>query len=106
MAETIVCPKCQYEIEVTEVMSSQLRAELKHEFDEALRIKENEFSGREAKLAEQQHKLALERTAIDEEIATRVNKEREQLGKLALQKAKEEVAVDLKSAAMELAEIR
>lgn len=106
MAETIVCPKCRFEIEVTEVLATQLRAKLQAEFAETLRAKESEYSQRDAKLAEQQQKLVRERTAIDEEIATRLSKAREQLSKELLQKAKEEVAVDLKSAQSELSEIR
>ena len=30
MSDTIICPKCKFEIEVTEVLSSQLREQLRN----------------------------------------------------------------------------
>lgn len=33
MSDTIICPKCKFEIEVTEVLSSQLREQLRKEYD-------------------------------------------------------------------------
>jgi hypothetical protein len=106
MTETIVCPKCKFEIEVTEVLATQLRAKMREEFAETLRGKESEYSEREAKLAQHQQQLAQERAAIDQNVAARLVKEREQLRGELLQKAKAEVAVDLKGAQAELAEIR
>ena len=42
MAESIICPKCSFEIEVTEVLATQLRARLQAEFAETLNVKERE----------------------------------------------------------------
>jgi hypothetical protein len=106
MTETIVCPKCQFEIEVTEVLATQLRAKMQAEFSETLRVKEGEYSAREAKLGEQQRALQLQRAGIDDEVKARLDKQRELLCKELTQKAKEDVALDLKSAQGELAEIR
>src|SRR5688572_31591376 len=102
MSETIVCPKCKFEIEVTEVLATQLRAKLEQEFAETLRSKETEYAARETKLTEQKNQLTREKAAIAEEVAARLAKEREQLCKELMQKAKEEVAVDLKSTQSEL----
>lgn len=33
MSDTIICPNCQFEIEVTEVLSAQLRSQLQKEFE-------------------------------------------------------------------------
>jgi hypothetical protein len=106
MTETIVCPKCQFEIEVTEVLATQLRAKMQAEFADALRAKEGEFSARETKLAEQQKRLLQQKEGIDEEVKSRLEKQREALCKELMQKAKEDVAVDLKSTQSELTEIR
>lgn len=106
MSETVTCPKCQYEIEVTEVLATQLRAKMQSEFNEAARSKETEYAAREAKLNEQKQQLERAKSTIDDEVKTRLEKQREQLTKDLLQKAKEDVAVDLKSAQSELLEIR
>jgi hypothetical protein len=106
MAETIVCPKCKSQIEVTEVMSAQLRAKLKQEFDEALRAKEREFAEREGNLRQQQETVRLAKAAIEEEIAARLEKGREQLCQELMQKAKADVALELRSAQSEIADVR
>src|SRR5262245_5890627 len=106
MAETLVCPSCQFEIEVAEVLSAQLRAKLQDEFTRTARLKESEFAAREAKLSEQQSKLTRDRVAIDQEVAARLEKERQALCKELTEKAKEDVAVDLKSTQADLTEAR
>lgn len=106
MSETIVCPKCQFEIEVTEVLATQLRAKLRDEFAEKLRIKDSEYSQRETRLAEQHANLLREKAAIEEQVAAKLEKGREQLCKELMQKAKEQVALDLKCTQSELTEIR
>lgn len=79
MSDKITCPKCKYEIEVTEVLSAQLRAELRAEFD-----------------AEQQR--------TQSELEAKWNKEREQLEQQAIQKAKQQVAVDFQDVQQQLAD--
>src|SRR5262245_59330465 len=97
MTETITCPQCKFEIEVTEVLTSQLRASLREEFAQTLRVKESEYSQREAKLSEQHANLLREKAAIDDQVAAKLEKGRELLCKELMQKAKDEVALDLKS---------
>src|SRR5262245_9403102 len=106
MTETIVCPKCRFEIEVTEVLATQLRAKMQAEFAETLRMKEDEYAAREAGIAEQKKAIEQQRVRIDEEVNVRLNQQREQLSKELMQKAKDEIAVELKGTQSELAEIR
>jgi hypothetical protein len=106
MTETIVCPKCSYEIEVTEVLAAQLRAQLQAEFTQTLKAKEHEYAQRESNISKQQAALLQQQAAIDAEIATRLKRERDKLCQDLLAKAKEEVAVDLQTAQSELTEIR
>lgn len=106
MTETIVCPKCQCEIEVTEVLATQLRAKMQAEFAETLRTKEHEYVAREARLAEQKKAIDQQKAGIDEEVKARLDKQREQLCNELMQKAKEDVAIELKSTQGELTEIR
>jgi len=106
MTETIICPKCRFEIEVTEVLATQLRAKMAAEFAQTLRAKEEEYAGRESRLAEQQKALQQQKVGIDEEVKARLEKQREQLCKELMQKAKDDVAIELKSTQGELTEIR
>src|SRR3954453_7156919 len=106
MTETIACPKCNYEIEVTEVLAAQLRAQLQGEFDQTLKAKEQVYAQRENNIAKQQAALLQQQAAIDAEVATRLKRERDKLCQDLLAKAKEEVAVDLQTAQSELTEIR
>jgi len=53
----------QFEIEVTEVLATQLRAKMQAEFAQTLRAKEDEYAARDAQLAEQLLELFLLRRA-------------------------------------------
>jgi hypothetical protein len=81
MSDTITCPKCKYEIEVKQVLSAQLRAELSAEFD----------------AAQQRKEIALE---------AKWQKEREQLQQQSEKKATEKVAVDLQDMQQQLTEAK
>ena len=69
MSDTILCPKCKCEIEVTEVLSSQLRAELQKQFDAEQRARDAEFAKREVEIKRLQQAVAVEKSAIDDEVA-------------------------------------
>ena len=47
MSDTIICPNCKIEIEVTEVLSAQLRTQMQKEFEAEIRKKEAAIADRE-----------------------------------------------------------
>jgi hypothetical protein len=104
MSENILCPNCKYEIEVTEVLSAQLRDELQKQFDADQRAREAEFTKREADIKKRQEALAAEKSSIDEEVSARLDKEKQRLAGEALVKARESVAVELKDVQVQLDE--
>jgi hypothetical protein len=104
MSDTILCPKCKCEIEVTEVLSSQLRAELQKQFDAEQRARDAEFAKREVEIKRLQQAVAVEKSAIDDEVASRLEKEKQRLTGEALEKARESVAVELKDVQAQLDE--
>ena len=106
MAQTIICPKCKTEIEVTEALSSQLRNELRSQFDAEARRKEQEFVTREEVLNKQQAALTAAKQSVDQEVEARVAKERDRLSQQALTKAKEDVALELQDAQQQLVEVK
>lgn len=106
MADTIFCPNCQCVIEVTEVLSAQLRSELRTEFEIEAKRRDAALKERELELVRAAEKNARDREAIDEEIRGRLLKERERIRAESLQKAKEEMDLELEAARHELAEAR
>jgi hypothetical protein len=54
MSDTVICPNCKFEIEVTEVLSAQLRAQLQKEFEAELRKKEESLESREKEITPRQ----------------------------------------------------
>ncbi len=54
MSDTIICPNCDFSIEVAEVLSAQLRVQLQKEFEAEIRRKESAIAEREKELARAQ----------------------------------------------------
>jgi hypothetical protein len=113
VAESILCPKCNARIEVTEVLAAQMRARLEAEFADRLRQKDAQFAEQEAQLTRQKQKIAEEkagiekqRAAVEQEVTARLAQAREELCRDLRQQARKEVEVDLKSRESELLEIR
>lgn len=106
MHDTIICPQCKYEIEVTEVLSSQLRGKLQKEFDAEQRRKDEEFAKKAEDLHKREQALESSKLSIDTEVQSRLIKERARVDQEAAAKARETVAVELKEQQDELAETR
>ena len=102
MADTIICPQCKSAIEVTEVLSAQLRSELRREFDAEQRKRDAEISQREADLRRAQQDVAAAKAAIDQQVAEQLQEERQQLTDKARQEAKEQVAVEFRDVQLQL----
>src|ERR1051325_9605306 len=101
----ITCPNCHYEIEVTEVLSSQLRDEIRREFDAEQRKKESQLVARETAVQQQLEELKRAKEGIDQQVAEKLEKERQQLSDAALKKAKDEVALELQDSQQQVADI-
>jgi hypothetical protein len=110
MSDTITCPNCNSSIEVTEVMSAQLRTQLRREFENEQRAREAEFTKREAAIKSLQEKIATEKSALEENVAQQVSERlktaKQKLEADALIKAKESVSLELTDAQSQLTEIR
>jgi len=106
MADTIICPKCKYEIEVTEVLSSQLRDQIRKEYEADLRKKEQEFQAKAEDLRRREQAIEASKQTIDAEVQARLAKERVRVDQDALAKAREAVALDLKDRDSQLADAK
>ena len=102
MSDTITCPNCQTEIEISEALSAQLKADLRRQFDQKRKASELEIAKREDLLKSRIKKVETAEKSIDEKVEARLATERHELFKKATEKAKETVAVELQDQAAEL----
>lgn len=96
MPDTILCPQCNYAIEVTEVLSAQLRSQLQKEFEAELRKNEAAIAERERAVERAKADVEKAKEAVDQRVADQLAKERAKLSADALAKAREQVTVELK----------
>jgi len=106
MPDTITCPSCQAEIEITEALSARLMADLRRRFDKERKLREAELEKREAELDLERKALDSATKSLEEQIVTRLDAEREELLKKASEKAKEDVAAQLQEQSEELSEAK
>ena len=99
MSGNIVCPNCKIPIEITEVMSAQLRASIRNELDA-------ELNATREQLKAQQQELERKAETIEQQVRAKVNEGRQLLERRIHDKAKEELAVELKDRETALAELQ
>ena len=82
MSDKIVCPSCEYEIEITEAISSQLRQKLKKQYEAEQRLLEKKFAEPLEKEVAQTRAEASEKAAAKamSDVAVELKDLREQLG--------------------------
>lgn len=104
MSDTIICPNCKFEIEVTEVLSAQLRTQLQKEFEADIRQKEAAIAEREKDVARAKEEVVEAQQDIDRRVSEQLAKERKQLSEEALAKAREQVTLEIQDRDQQLAE--
>lgn len=95
MSNVITCPKCSSEIEITEVMSTQLRARIRGELEAELRPAREAVDRQAAELKARQNELDRARETLDEQVRSQVASQLEHIKAEARSKATEELAVEL-----------
>ncbi len=71
MSDTVICPNCKFEIEVTEVLSAQLRTQLQKEFEADIRKKESDIANREMEVVRAKAEVANAHQDIDRRVKVR-----------------------------------
>jgi hypothetical protein len=102
MADKIICPQCQCEIEITEALTAQLRGRLRKDWEADQRKLEAELARREAALVAAQKQVEAETQSLDEKVRKRLEESRAALETQARDKAKAELAVQIASQSDEL----
>jgi hypothetical protein len=121
MSSNIICPNCKIEIEITEVMSAQLRASIRGELEAELNATRQGLKQQQDELAQRQRELQEKAEAVDEQVRAKLDQERRQLEeslrkKLSDERAelirqtqertREELGVQLKDRDVELSKLR
>jgi len=96
MKDTIACPKCGQEIEVTEVLSAQLTTQIRKEMEADVAGRKKELDDQSNELAVREKEIKKAQESISEQVQTQLAGERKKLEYEAKQKAEESLAVDLK----------
>ncbi len=104
MSDTIICPSCSFEIEVTEVLSAQLRLQLQKEFEADIRKKEAAITQREKDVARAKEEVAKAKDDIDQRVEEKLATERKQLSADALAKARDQVMLELRDKDQQLSD--
>lgn len=104
MSDTIICPNCQFEIEVTEVLSAQLRTQLQKEFEADIRKKETAIAEREKEVVRAKASLATAEQDIDRRVSEQLSQERSKLSEEALAKAREQVTLEIRDKDQQLSD--
>jgi hypothetical protein len=105
MSDTVICPNCRFEIEVTEVLSAQLRAQLQKEFEADIRKKETAIADREAEVVRAREEVAKAQQDIDRRVSDQLAKERQKLSEDALAKAREQVTLEIRDKDLQLEDL-
>ena len=106
MSNTITCPSCKTEIEITEVMSAQLAEKIKADIETEMAPRRQALEAQAKEFKEQQAKLEKAQEAVDEQVRERVAKQRGKLLEEAKKQAADDLAVELKDRDEQLKEIR
>lgn len=102
MNSRIICPNCQSQIEITEVISSQLRASIRGELDAELNAARQKLKQQQDELAQQHKQLQQKAEAVEEQVRTRLGEQKQQLER----KIREQMHVEIKDRDEQLNEIK
>jgi hypothetical protein len=95
MTDTIRCPNCKVEIEVSAVLADQLRGQMQKEFTAQARRKDEDVAKREDELRKREHALEASRQTLEQQLADRLAKEQPRLLMEAEKLAKETIALEM-----------
>lgn len=104
MSEKIICPKCG--CDVTEVLTSQLKTQIRQDVALEWRDREAELSQKREMLESQRADLAKERAGMDEELRERLAAATKKLKSRAFRKARERISAEMEEVRADLTDTR
>jgi hypothetical protein len=102
----ITCPNCQTQIEITEVISGQLRASIRAELETELGPVRQRLKQQQEDLAQKQSELQKKVQAVDEQVKAKLAAERPALEQTIRSRLREEQDLEIKDKAAAIAELQ
>ncbi len=102
MNNQITCPNCRSQIEITEVISSQLRASIRGELDAEMNAVRQRLKQQQDELSQQQKQLQQKADALEEQVKARLGEQKQQLER----KIREQMHVEIRDKDEQLNEVR
>jgi len=93
---TLICPRCQAQIKLTESLAAPLLEKMRRGFDEMAARRDSEMIAREQSLSSQEAALCLARESLDAEVASRLQVATQGIAREEAQKARLLLAHDLR----------
>lgn len=106
MNNRITCPNCQVQIEITEVISGQLRASIRAELETELGPVRQKLRQQQEDLAQKQQELQEKVQAVEEQVKAKLAAERPVLEQTIRNRVREERDLELKDKAAAIAELQ
>lgn len=103
---TLRCPNCNHEIHLTESLAAPLLAETRKRFEEQLANKDAEIARKAEALRQEREQILKDREQIEDQVASRLAAERNQLVAAESKKARDAAAAELQARNSEVAELR
>lgn len=106
MSETIICPQCQADIEVTEVMSAQLAMNIRRELQAEYAVKARQLTDQRQELVTLREQLDAQCKDFDKHLKEAVRAECDEIAAKSLVEAQQEVALEIQDRDAQLAAVR
>lgn len=106
MNSTITCPRCRNDIEISEVMRSQLTEQIRTEFESDTAAKQAELEAERAQLRTARADCQSALKSVEDQIRARVESQKAKLTSEARLQAAEELAVELRDRDQQVIELQ
>ena len=106
MSERIDCPNCGFEIEITQVLSDQVAANIRGELQAKFSAKERQLAAEREKFESRRKQLDQREQELEQRAKQAVESERDQLAEKLRGEARQAVAVELQDRDAELRETK
>lgn len=103
-AEFIKCPNCGFEIEISEVLTAQIRENMKSEYEQNLKENELKVQHLKSELDKQQKQLEKEKANIESRLAAEFEKERQALKTQVRQDVAKTLSIEMEDLKNQLGE--
>ena len=93
--ETVRCPKCSFEIPITEALTGPIRERLRIELEPEIKQKKASLAQLQTQLGEKEKRLNQEKSSIDEQVAAKLKEQADKIRTESERAATEKLGIEL-----------